>query len=171
MGWKGPTILAIAFFVVIFLIPWVVLWVGSYLDLALSIQPVTSWLLTRLLPPIPIVFGLAVGFWAVIVLWRDGGGTPNPLAPTIRIVTSGPYAYCRNPLSPSVAVYVSGIALWFGSIMAVLIIFSLIIVLLVLVWIYEEEELLARFGEDYVRYRASTPFLIPNIGRSNNSNE
>src|SRR5262245_6651025 len=41
--------------------------------------------------------GNALALWSGARLIHDGGGTPFPLDPTCRLVTTGPYATVRNP--------------------------------------------------------------------------
>ncbi|HEV8267520.1 MAG TPA: PEMT/PEM2 methyltransferase family protein, partial [Thermoanaerobaculia bacterium] len=78
-----------------------------------------------------------------------------PFDPPREFVAVGPYRFVRNPM------YVGGIALLFG---AGLVLGSFSIVLLsffafaashLLVILYEEPVLTRRFGESYVRYKAS----------------
>jgi protein-S-isoprenylcysteine O-methyltransferase Ste14 len=90
---------------------------------------------------------------------------------TQKLLTDGPYAICRNPMVLGALTYFLSVAILTSSFKAVLavVIFGMGLVAY-LKWI-EEKELSLRFGEDYVRYRASTPFIIPRFSRSKKSEE
>lgn len=154
-------LLAAAAVVVVFVLPLLAVMAGRYADAALGVPAVETWFYRRPAAAFLAGFGLYVTVRCVWLMYAVGGGTPNPLLPTKRLVTSGPFEYCRNPLSPSVAVYVSGVALWFGALSGVAIVMALLAVLLVFVRTFEEKELEARFGGEYRAYRAATPFLFP----------
>ncbi len=108
--------------------------------------------------------GLAWIVWAVHEFWTRGGGTPNPAAPTRRLVVTGPFRLSRNPIELGAVFYWGGIGLLacgpvcglFNAAAA-----------LGLGSLYhrgvEERELELRFGEEYRLYRAATPFLVPRI--------
>jgi protein-S-isoprenylcysteine O-methyltransferase Ste14 len=109
-----------------------------------------------------ICFGLFIVAWSTLTQARIGGGTPVPLVPTQRLIVSGPYKLCRNPLQLGVMIYYLGLGTLLGSI-------KIGAVMLVLTFIFgtcyhkfiEEKELLLRFGPEYEEYKARTPFLLP----------
>ena len=83
--------------------------------------------------------------------------------PQHRLVTTGPYRWLRHPLyTVGIALFL-GIALmaanWFILLWAVV---ALIAVRLVVVP-REEAQLVARFGDDYRRYRTGTGSLVPSL--------
>lgn len=53
---------------------------------------------------------VALLMWAVATFWREGRGTPVPLAAPQRLVTSGPFASCRNPIELGACTAYLGIA-------------------------------------------------------------
>ncbi|MEU6080714.1 isoprenylcysteine carboxylmethyltransferase family protein [Streptomyces sp. NPDC047108] len=55
--------------------------------------------LTAQVLAVPVLLGLV----AVREFVQRGGGTPVPYDPPLRLVTSGPYAYVRNPMQLSIA--------------------------------------------------------------------
>src|SRR5881397_1503245 len=93
-------------------------------------------------------------------LFAGARGTPNPRLPPSRLVTSGPYAWTRNPIAGSHFLAVLGVALVVGSPGALLIVFLLGIPANLLIR-YEERSLERRFGEEYRAYRGSVPRWIP----------
>jgi protein-S-isoprenylcysteine O-methyltransferase Ste14 len=106
--------------------------------------------------------GVALYFWT-IVLFAKAQGTQVPVAPTQRVVSSGPYAISRNPMLTSAIIMVCGAGVLLDSwsfILGGLLIPTPYILYIKLV---EETELEARFGEEYLAYKKSTPFIFPKM--------
>jgi len=100
--------------------------------------------------------------WAALEMWVTGRGTPAQSAPTQKLITSGPYAMCRNPIELGALFYYFGVGTLFGSTWHGIV--SLVLGFLVgslYHRLIEEEELEQRFGAAYTEYRARTPFLLP----------
>ena len=121
------------------------------------------------LPAFPVALRLAgfvflliglVGLAWCFSLFAGARGTPNPRLPPSRLVTSGPYAWTRNPIAGSHFLAVLGIALVIGSPGAVLIVFLLGIPANLIVR-FEERSLERRFGAEYRAYCESVPRWIP----------
>jgi protein-S-isoprenylcysteine O-methyltransferase Ste14 len=107
---------------------------------------------------IQIIFLLAVpGVSAVAEFGQRGGGTPIPYDPPRRLVTSGVYRYCSNPMQFSCAVVMF---LW-----ALLLRSPWLVVAAVMSSLYsagiahwdEDRDLEGRFGEQWLHYRAAVP--------------
>ncbi len=130
-------------------------------------------------PPWGLLAGLALCAWAWFwIAWsfaflvKRGGGHPNEilgreLAPTTRrLVTEGPYRYTRNPMAYGLILfYFAALAFLRNSIS---ILAMLPVACAFEVWYhrsYEEPGLMRRFGDDYARYRAEVPLLLPAAGR------
>ena len=93
-------------------------------------------------------------------------GTPVPINPPPRLVTSGPYAHTRNPMLTGVFAMLFGIGVLLESV-SLLFIFTPLFILLN-VWelkAIEEPELQKRLGREYAEYRQKTPMFVPKIGR------
>ena len=105
--------------------------------------------------------GILLISWSVWVQYRVGKGTPAPMAATRKLVTIGPYAYTRNPMTLGAASFYLGISFWFGSLPVTLLVLFTFGVLLTYIYIHETKELSDRFGEEYLAYKEETPFLIP----------
>src|SRR5256712_7338308 len=97
-------------------------------------------------------------------LFAGARGTPNPRLPPSRLVTSGPYAWTRNPIAGSHFLAVLGLAVVVGSPGAVLIVFLLGIPANLIVRI-EERSLERRVGGGYRAQRQSLPPGIPRAPR------
>jgi protein-S-isoprenylcysteine O-methyltransferase Ste14 len=101
------------------------------------------------------------GLAAMRELAAVGRGTPLPYDPPQRLVTSGPYAYLRNPMQATIAAAYAGLALTFGEP-------ALLLGTLVAVgysaglgeW-HEGEQLRRAFGAPYLNYRRSVRPWLP----------
>jgi protein-S-isoprenylcysteine O-methyltransferase Ste14 len=65
-----------------------------------------------------MILGWLFANWTVRAQFSLGRGTPIPLMATQRLVATGPYAFCRNPMTLGTAAYYVGIAVWVGSLSA-----------------------------------------------------
>ena len=108
-----------------------------------------------------LIPGLLFLFWSIKAQREIGKGTPMPLRATQELVVQKPYSYCRNPLFLGLLKIFFGISILIDSIssLVMVLIFSVIIVLYVK--FIEEKELEKRFGDAYLAYKKTTPFLIP----------
>ena len=89
-------------------------------------------------------------------------GTPVPFNPPPQLVTSGPYAYTRNPMLTGVFVLLFGFGIFFESLF-LLFVFTPLFILLNY-WelkAIEEPELEKRLGQEYIKYRKMTPMFFP----------
>jgi protein-S-isoprenylcysteine O-methyltransferase Ste14 len=101
--------------------------------------------------------------WSVLTFLR-AKGTPVPLNPPPKLVTTGPYAYVRNPMLTGVFALLFGIGALLGSASLLVIITPLFI--FINVWelkAIEEPELVKRLGQDYIEYRKKTPMFFPRL--------
>jgi len=126
-------------------------------------------------PPIPFnlllgftVFflGLAIGIKSTRLLFKIGQGLPwgefNGQSRSSRLVTTGLYAYCRNPMTLGYSMLPCGMGIMFQSLgMAIFV--PTITLASAVIWLKTREEpnMEKRFGDDYREYKRRTPFLIP----------
>jgi len=113
------------------------------------------------------IFSFALFFlgWSVLNFLR-AKGTPVPFNPPPQLVTTGPYAYVRNPMLTGVFALLFGFGVLLGS-ASLLIIFTPLFII-INVWelkAIEEPELLKRLGQDYIEYRKKTPMFFPSFGK------
>lgn len=124
---------------------------------------------------IPFPFNLIIAFpllawgffwslWANYELYKVGKGSPIPRKDvhTIKVVSSGSYKYCRNPMIfgyifiwIGLGILVNSFFLTFG----ISIIVSLLLIIVVKIW--EEKHLEKLFGESYLNFKDNVSFLIP----------
>ncbi len=75
--------------------------------------------------------------------------------PATTLVTDGPYRYTRNPGYLALTLLYLGVGFLLGSVYVVVLVTPAILVMNVAVVRKEEEHLEARFGEEYLHYKAS----------------
>lgn len=106
--------------------------------------------------------GLLILLWPSWTQWTVGRGGPMINAPSQKLITSGPYALCRDPIQLGAFFYILAFGLFFGNLVVTLV---CIILELIIGTAYhkgvEEKELLIRFGAEYQHYKEKIPFLIP----------
>jgi protein-S-isoprenylcysteine O-methyltransferase Ste14 len=93
---------------------------------------------------------------------RHGGGGPGPEVPPDRLVSSGIYAYTRNPMYLGHIVFLMGLTLTLRSWLAAL------ITVIVAVWFHfrvlaDERNLVMRLGQPYVAYMQSVKRWLPGL--------
>jgi len=93
---------------------------------------------------------------------REGGGGPGISIPPERLVTGGPYRWCRNPMYLGHLIFFAGLALALQSWLAAAVLACH------LVWFdwrvrRDEARLAALFGEPYRGYLARVKRWIPGV--------
>jgi len=109
--------------------------------------------------------GVFLVTWSVHTQYTHGKGTPAPAVATRKLVTQGPYAYSRNPMTLGALVLYLGIGIWIASCVVLLLTLITISTLLTYIYFHETQELTARFGEEYIQYKERTPFFLPGFRR------
>jgi protein-S-isoprenylcysteine O-methyltransferase Ste14 len=141
----------------IVVLPLVILSAGSgNLSVALSRPPWLTSLVAEL-AAIPAAMGLA----AVIEFARRGRGTPFPYDPPEELVTTGPYAYVRNPmqLSMTLLMFLTGVLLGSPLVMAAALVAAIFSAGFA-AW-QEGGDLELRYGERWLDYRRRVRSWIP----------
>ena len=93
---------------------------------------------------------------------QQGGGGPGLETPPERLVTSGPYAYTRNPMYLGHLIFLIGLTLTLKSWLAAMITAG------VAIWFHrrvlgDEKELAQTLGQPYVEYMQSVKRWIPGL--------
>ncbi len=102
--------------------------------------------------------------WSVLNFLR-AKGTPVPFNPPPQLVTTGPYAYTRNPMLTGVFALLFGFGVLLGS-ASLLVVFTPLFIFINF-WelkSIEEPELEKRLGEEYIEYRERTPMFFRGFG-------
>ena len=107
--------------------------------------------------------------WGYLQFWligkyriRRGGGGPGMDTPPERLVTTGPFAYSRNPMYLGHVIFLLGLTLSLRSVLAAL------ITVANAVWFHfrvqrDEKRLRERFGQPYLDYTARVRRWIPGL--------
>jgi protein-S-isoprenylcysteine O-methyltransferase Ste14 len=143
------------------LLPALVAGAGPRLDRTLGQRPRGPRVAARILGGLLAVAGFGLGFWSVQSQLDRGRGTPLPVMPTQELLTDGPFRYCRNPMTLGAILAYLGIAIAARSPSGTGFVVAFAAALLAYLRCLEEPELAERFGDAYVDYKRSTPFIIP----------
>jgi protein-S-isoprenylcysteine O-methyltransferase Ste14 len=150
-----------AFFYGLLILSFVV--VALQVDRLLSIGNIIPRALSVILALPVFAVALFLFGWSVLNFFK-AKGTPVPFNPPPRLVTTGPYAYVRNPMLTGIFAVLFGLGVLFGS-ASLLFVFTPLFIL-INVWelkVIEEPELIKRLGEDYLEYRKRTPMFFPDV--------
>ena len=155
------------FFTLVILFITTAIWLDKLLELP-KLFPASL----NLLVSIPI---LAIGL--LLILWSNlhfikVKGTPVPFNPPPNLVTTGPYAYVRNPMLSGVFILLFGLGILFNSISLIFIFtpFFILINVLELKGV-EEPELEKRLGKEYLEYKKKVPMFIPRLAGTKHKNQ
>jgi protein-S-isoprenylcysteine O-methyltransferase Ste14 len=109
----------------------------------------------------PIAVGVGLEVLGTVAFWKQGGGTPHPVAPPKRLVLDGPYAYTRNPLYLGRFSILLGVSILLGSPGILVVLFALILFVQLVLLPREERRLAARHGSAYNQYSSRVSRWIP----------
>jgi protein-S-isoprenylcysteine O-methyltransferase Ste14 len=113
-----------------------------------------------------IVPGAFMITWTYIQFF-GAGGTPVPINPPQKLITTGLYAYSRNPMLTGIFLVFFGVGVLTGS-LSLTIFFSPLFVLFFYFQItkVEEQEMEMKFGQAYLDYKQKVPRFLPGLRRS-----
>jgi protein-S-isoprenylcysteine O-methyltransferase Ste14 len=138
--------------------------VGAYFtDRWLNLTPVVYQPWNIILGLILLVPGAAMMSWTYIQFFR-ARGTPVPINPPQKLISTGLYAYSRNPMLMGIFLVFFGVGVLTGSI-SLTFIFSPLLVLFFYFQItkVEEKEMELKFGQDYLEYKQRVPRFFPTL--------
>jgi protein-S-isoprenylcysteine O-methyltransferase Ste14 len=110
-----------------------------------------------------VIFGACISLWSAFHFLKVKG-TPVPVNPPPKLVTSGPFAYARNPMVTGIFIILFGLGILYSSVTLILLFTPLFIS--INIWelkAIEEPELEKRLGEEYIEYKSRTPMFIPGL--------
>jgi len=107
--------------------------------------------------------GFVLMAWSASRFFR-AQGTPVPFNPPRRLVTTGPYAWSRNPMMTGLFGILLGVGIRLQS-FSLLVVFLPLFMILIGVQLRKVEEpgLEKRFGEAYLAYKNRTPRFFPRL--------
>jgi protein-S-isoprenylcysteine O-methyltransferase Ste14 len=107
----------------------------------------------RLFGAVCLLAGLALAIWAVAT-FRRAGTTFHPAGPTTTLAVGGPYRFTRNPMYLGLVFILAGLALLANALWPLILLPVVIVIVRRAVIDREERYLTAKFGEEYLRYKA-----------------
>lgn len=110
--------------------------------------------------------GGALALWSIVGFVRVGRGTPAPFDPPKRLVTSGPFAWIRNPMYAGAGTALAGAALFYQSWALLGYAVAFFAVTHVFVVVHEEPALGKSFGAAYEAYCRRVGRWWPRSGAS-----
>ncbi|MFQ5997634.1 MAG: methyltransferase family protein [Dehalococcoidales bacterium] len=143
------------------LLVFVSLWLDRFLPVGLAIPAPIN-----LFSSIPLLVIGATLWLRTVYGFLKARGSPVPLNPPQRLVTTGLYSWVRNPMLLGWFIMLFGLGLMLNSI-SLLFIFTPLFILLNILYLktIEEKEMEKKFGQEYLKYRESVPMFIPRFGR------
>jgi protein-S-isoprenylcysteine O-methyltransferase Ste14 len=102
-----------------------------------------------------VLVGAAVIAISAFRAMRRAQTAVNPSRPTTAIVSDGAFGFSRNPIYLSLTMLYVGIALLFNALWVLLLLLPLVVVVQNGVIKREEHYLEQKFGDEYLRYKAS----------------
>ncbi len=104
-----------------------------------------------------------VGIYKTVSLFTTyGDGTPAPYDPPKKFVAKGLYRYVRNPMMIGVFLVLLGESVFFRSYLVLIWTMFFVAVNLIYIPLFEEPELINRFGASYLKYKNNVPRWLPN---------
>jgi protein-S-isoprenylcysteine O-methyltransferase Ste14 len=110
-----------------------------------------------------VILGACISLWSALHFLKVKG-TPVPINPPPKLVTSGPFAYVRNPMVTGIFIILFGLGILYSSVTLIFLFTPLFI--FINIWelkAIEEPELVKRLGEEYIEYKIRTPMFIPGL--------
>lgn len=152
------TILGVFFWIVF--IPVTIAYISLHLTQTNYIVPSAVFLITG---SICSIAGLLISLWAVLSLIILGKGTPIPIFGPQNLIKSGPYKYCRNPMTLGLLLYYIGAGIIFNNYCVAAILLIIVFAHMLYDKYYEEKKLTQTFGNNYLHYKHTTPFILPKL--------
>lgn len=151
----------------LFLIPYALIIAIPRLDALLHLPSFFFGMINFLAGGAFVLCGVFFAWWSIGMQLFEANGTPLPIIPTQKLLITGPFRYCRNPMTFGTICAYGGIAVAVGSLASLFTVALFAGLLMIYLKRIEEHELAARFGQGYIDYKAVTPFLIPKLNKRN----
>jgi protein-S-isoprenylcysteine O-methyltransferase Ste14 len=133
------------------------------LDAALNLPRITFGAVNIIIGGLMLILGAIFGLWSIIQQMTQAQGTPIPVMATQKLLIHGVFKYSRNPMLFGTLCAYLGAAILVGSISSMLAVILFTLLIIAYNKIIEEKELELRFGQEYLDYKASTPFFFPGV--------
>lgn len=120
-----------------------------------------TWTIVQVVSLFPMLIGAVILLYCIVNFAVVGRGSLAPLDAPRRLVVTGPYRYVKNPMYVGVLAILLGEALYFESLALAGYAAGWFAVINLVVIVYEEPGLRARFGEPYERYARAVRRWLP----------
>lgn len=165
---KAVVVITISIIIILIAIPVAFWYITLGIDHAAGWSRIIGEPASSILSAMSVLVGLFWITWAYSFLLFVGKGLPleafgYAVHPTEYMVTTGPYAYTRNPMVLGMLFIFLGIAFFRGSISGLWLMPLIGIIIYLYLVRFEEPELIRRFEQEYERYRRSVPTLFPRL--------
>jgi protein-S-isoprenylcysteine O-methyltransferase Ste14 len=150
------------------LIPISLIELAPRLDTVFHLSRISPGLASGIPGGILMLLGFFFALWSISDQLFLARGTPIPVVATQVLLIRGPFKLCRNPMGFGAITAYLGISILSGSISSIFCVVVFAVLFILYVKKFEELELEARFGQPYLDYKASTPFIIPLSGSRKN---
>lgn len=140
----------------LFVLPPLVVEFGTRLGVPVLVSP-----LLKNAGALLFVAASLLGLASAATMASLGDGTPLPLDSPRRLVTTGPYAWVRNPMAVAGLTQGFAVALWHGSIAVVIYVVIGGLIRNHVARPLEEQDLVRIFGREFTDYRDRVPIWIP----------
>jgi protein-S-isoprenylcysteine O-methyltransferase Ste14 len=137
------------------------LWLDGLLPVRLPLSAPTNIFVSAPLIAIGSILALLT-----VYSFGKARGSPVPLNPPQRLVTSGLHSRIRNPMVLGWIIMLFGVGILLNSISLVAI-FTPLFTLLNILYLktIEEREMEKKFGKEYLKYKQRVPMFIPRLRR------
>ena len=112
-------------FLFLVLLPYILLVVSPSLDARLGLDRLDPSPATLIIGGILLAVGLVFAMWSIYTQFTLGRGTPLPVIPTRRLLTTGPFRYCRNPMTLGTILAYLGLSIAAATFVGILIVAAL----------------------------------------------
>lgn len=107
--------------------------------------------------------GVLLFFWSLFHFEKTGKGTLAPWSRKEKLITTGPYRFCRNPMIGGIFLILLAEGLFFRSVPILIWALVFFIINLFFCKFREEPFLEKKFGAEYRKYKSSVPGWWPRI--------
>lgn len=147
------------------ILPYLFLVICPSLDERLGLDRIQPGAATIIIGGAIMVCGFAFAFWTISLQLDQGRGTPLPMMPTQELLITGPFRYCRNPMTLGTILAYLGMTIAAATVVGVALVLAIGSLLITYLRKVEEKELAERFGEQYLEYKQRVPFIVPRMPR------
>ena len=123
----------------VLILPLLFLFAGEFFDAIFPTINLNFGIYNFIIGVIIAAFGFIFAFWTVKYQYDIGKGTPIPKSPPQKLLTNGPYAYCRNPMSFGTILLYIGFIFIFKTFYGLILVFLFSAILLTYIKLSEEK--------------------------------